>query len=50
MDDATRYSNINRLAETRLLSMDLRDYLQFSLGFLKIATHDTTCAAEYIGI
>jgi len=44
------YSNIDRLAETELLFMDLREYPQFSLGFLKIATHETTYAAKYIGI
>jgi len=41
------YSNIGRLAETKLLIME---YPQFSLGFLKIATHDTAYAAKYIGI
>ncbi len=41
------YSNIGRLAEIKLLIME---YQQFSLGFLKIATHDTAYAAKYIGI
>lgn len=41
------YSNIGRLAKTKLLIME---YPQFSLGFLKIATHDIAYAAKYIGI
>ena len=41
------YSNIDRLAKIKLLIME---YSQFSLGFLKIATHDIAYATKYIEI
>ena len=37
-NNITRYLDIDDLAKTRCLLIDLRDYSQFSIGFLKIAT------------